>query len=439
MEERWIDLEGEELAEYNQKKKALEEERQRERETEVELMDYEQNIQQDLNGVEHMANDLIPANSGGGLQRLPSIPMERSNSLQSTASFQSSILEAPILKRAGVFFKDMSEKDDILTFSFIPPQETESAWDEYGAMYDATEIMGEEEAKKAGVLDQHGKRLAGSGKSNDDGLKRTPTTNSGEQKGEKEAAREDVEDMGARKKIAVSTEKVVRCDVRVIDFDGRMSVNDLFEFVDYVKPRKLVVVRSSQQDSDRFAIECQNKPACGVALALAPAPGECLDIAADSSVVRVRLADETLQYNPAPLSIGNFVVQRLRGKMALRSMAGANQTDLTQGKRRRVVTTGGELPTIVPLKEGENIAGDSADSYFVSRGQEPNWESIMDRLSKINIETKLVTVDEKLVLMCGGDDVVVWKPGDGQFIVGGPLCDAYFTVRRALYDCFALV
>jgi cleavage and polyadenylation specificity factor subunit 2 len=442
LEERVVDLEGEELAEYLQKKRVEDEERKREQEAEVELMDFEQNAQVQENlatGMDGDVNDFALVAQPMALQRAPSLQLTKSSSLQSQNSFGGSVPDAIPLIRSGTYREERVE--EMLTFSFIPPSEIEPEWDEYGAKFDLTELMGEEEARRAGLIMVRGKRVFVNPASSDgapDALARSPSDAGALQRSQsKLSARVEPPELEAKKRISVEVKQAVRCDVKILDFDARMSAKDLFDFVDYIKPSKLVIVRAALSDAEKFAVDCQNKPACGKALT--PAPGECLDIAADSSVVRVRVADETIQTSPASVAIGGFIVQRLQGKMAMRSTAGQSET--SGEKRRRVVTAGGELPTIVPLKDpSEGVQGDSVDLYFVSKKQEPNWGAIMDRLNKVNVKSQLRTIDEKLVLMCGtGDQVVVWKPGDGQFIVGGPLCETYFSVRKALYDCFALV
>jgi len=332
-----------------------------------------------------------------------------------------------MLKDRSMTIKDMNDKDDVLTFTLVQ-QDSEYGWDEYGILYNVTELMLEEDtAKKTNTLavPQTAQPVSAAAASVDPSVSNEKA----------------LEDIGPKKKIMVTVQKQVLCEVKVVDFDGRMNRKDLSEFVDLIKPRKLVVVRSSIRMSERFAIECQNKPSCGVGLA--PAPGECLDIAADSSVVRVRIPDETLQLSPPPVTVGSFVVQKLRGKMALLSTTSYNESvapAMAAGasKRRKVLLAGGEMPSILAVREEEDIPGDSAECWYVSKKQEPNYPSIMDRLAKANIECRMKTMEEKSFLLCS-ENVVIWKPGDGRFLVGGPLCDTYFTVRRLIYGCFAVV
>lgn len=441
-DERWVDLEGAELVEWQQKQRLLEEERERERETENELVDFERATATEANGqlTGVMDGDVL---SSPALMRAGSFPLERAMSIQSQSSHGSLIPDGAFISKTGMdkrsvaaALKAEDQREDMLVFSYVPPLEMESVWDEYGALYDITELLGEEEAKKGGSSngeigqsptdDGH---ESSTGRSDANSNKINPLA--------KTMSPDDKEEMGPRKKIQVTIQRQVLCDVKVVDFDGRMSHKDLFDFVDWIRPKKLVVVRSSLRNSEKFAIDCQNKPACFVGLA--PAPGECLDIAADSSVVRVRIPDETLMACPPPVQINQLVVQRVRGRMALLSMAG-DGTSSNSKKRRRVVVTGGELPSILPVRDGETLpAEDSSECWWVSKKQEPNWGSILDRLNRANIPARMKT-DEKSVLLCGTDsDVIIWKPGDGRFLVGGPLCDTYFQVRKLLYSCFALV
>lgn len=428
MEERWVDLEGEELAEYLRKQKILEEERQRERETEVDLIDFEKNVNENdrnENADDLAVNDFI---------RVATTPdeLKRSSTMASERGIVASGpgMDPVGLKRTSTYLAAMNEREEMLSYSFVPPSDSDAVWDQYGIQYNAADYLGEEEAKRAGL---------GTGNADAATIAQSGAKTANKTGGKSlEILGNDAEDMGAKKKIWTKTERTVKCQVKVVDFDGRMSARDLFEFVNFIKPRKLVVVRATAEDAEQFAMDCQTKPACGVGLA--PAPNECLDIAADSSVVRVRIAEDTLQTSQSLVSIAGLSVQRLRGKLALDSLAGTTSDEANAAtKKRRVVTAGGELPTIVPLKEGDSAMVDRADNYLISKKQEPNWATIMERLTRLKIQAKLQTFDDKLVLLCNEDEVVIWKPSEGQFIVGGALCDTYFTVRRALYDCFASV
>ena len=253
-------------------------------------------------------------------------------------------------------------------------------------------------------------------------------------------ANDDAEDDGSdvpRKRVPVRERVPVHCRVHVLDFAGRPTATDLFEIVNIIKPKKLVVVRAEMRDSERFASECQSKGACGVGLA--PPPGECLDIAADSSVVRVRVPDETLAAFPPPVRIADFVVQRARARMAL--LSGLDQADggVTPGKeqkRRRVAT--GELPSILPPNDPlAKLAGDG-ETWWVTKG-EPSLVGVKDRLKAAGVQSRFH--EGGAVLLCGArEDVVVWRPpGGGRLIVSGPLCDAYYDVRKVVYGVFALV
>ena len=170
-------------------------------------------------------------------------------------------------------------------------------------------------------------------------------------------------------------------------------------------------------------------------MASAPAPGECLDVAADSSVVRVRLPDETLSACPPATKLGATMlhVRRVRGRMALLSMAAEQSAADGARKRRMVVGAGGELPSILPAVAASAIDG---EAYWVSKG-EATLLNVRDVIQAAGVKT---TFKEANVLHCGpSEDVCVYKPQGQRLIVSGPVGDVYFQVRKLVYASFSLV
>lgn len=395
-EERWVDLEGAELEEWQRKQEEISKERQREREAEEELLDYERAGHDESEGL----------TSTLALQRQSSqAGLERSLS-------QVSAVTTDYLPRDPVH-------DDHICFTFVPPEHRDTVWDEYGATFDEHELLGEEEQQRAkdSAMDE---------------VKENSKIDLNYREEPKSQRVEEDIDIAPRKKESVQVQTQVHCEVKLVDLNGRLSRKDLFEIVHLIKPKKLVVVRSGLRDAEKFALECQSKASCGVSYS--PAPGECLDIAADSSVVRVRVPDETLQSCPPAIGVSNLHVQKLRGRMALLSLA--SQTGNVTQKRRRVVHAGGEIPSILSLREGEDEALGDAECWWVSKKDEPSLASVELKLRAARINSKL----DKGVLLCGvAQDVTVWKPGDGRMLVSGPLSDLYYSVRKIVYDSYALV
>lgn len=390
-EERWVDLVGDELTEWQRKRDALEEERLREEENEVELEKFE-----------IMDNDV-----------------EEQALLQAKSLTSKQVM---LLDRS--LFKDAHDKDE--TFTYVPQFELEdtAGWDEYGSIFDSTGL-----AKR--VEEMGTNKMTPSPQPPNAITPFLPTNTS----------KDAVADMGPRKKERFTTRQQVACQVAFLDFDGRNSRGDLLEIVAQIKPKKLAVVRCALRESETFGIECQSKASCGVALM--PPPGETLDVAADSSVVRVRIPDETLQTSPAAVTFGDFTIQRIKGKMALMSSLAATkqQQEDSNSKRRRVLVSGNEVPSIVSLREdGEQddyVGGESGECAWVSKAKEPDLNVVLRKLKQHNIPVALVSS----VLLCGNSqEVQVWKPAaDGRLLVSGPLCDLYFDTRKIVYSCFALV
>lgn len=420
-EERWVDLVGDELVEWTKKRDLQQLERQREQENEVEMEKFE-------------------------------IMEEEEDSAAGSGTTASGVMVKQLAYYADrSLFKDAHDKDE--TFTFVPQflEEEHAGWDEYGAIFDTRGLVKKslEDGPRSAAQQQQPAAAASAAVA----MSHKPSS---------------LQDMGPRKKERITVRHPVSCQVAFLDFDGRNSRGDLLEIVDQIKPKKLVVVRCAQRESEAFGFDCQSKASCGVALT--PSPGETLDVAADSSVVRVRIPDETLQTSPSAVTFGGFTIQRIRGKMALMSSlataaaaAAATTTAATTGKqpekRRRVLVTAGEVPSIVSLREdggdgsggggggggGGKGAGDGAseeevldrgECAWVSKNKEPDLTFVLKKLKQHNVPVLLVSS----VLMCGhNQEVQVWKPADGRMLVNGPLCDLYYETRKIVYSCFALV
>ncbi|KAH9259696.1 hypothetical protein BASA81_002118 [Batrachochytrium salamandrivorans] len=402
-EERWVDLTGEELVEWTKKRDLQQLERQREQENEVEMEKFE-------------------------------IMEEEEDSAVGGTTVSGVVVKQLAYYTDRSLFKDAHNKDE--TFTFVPQflEEEHVGWDEYGAIFDTHGLMK---------------------KSLEDGPRSTMTTTPQHQQQQQSTTMNkssSLQDMGPRKKERITVRHPVLCQVAFLDFDGRNSRGDLLEIVDQIKPKKLVVVRCAQRESEAFGFDCQSKASCGVALT--PSPGETLDVAADSSVVRVRIPDETLQTSSSAVTFGGFTIQRIRGKMALMSsLAAASTTTTATGKqpekRRRVLVTAGEVPSIVSLREDGDGGGsggkkekseeevlDRGECAWVSKNKEPDLTFVLKKLKQNNVPVLLVSS----VLMCGhNQEVQVWKPADGRMLVSGPLCDLYYETRKIVYSCFALI
>jgi len=369
--ERLVDLEGAELEEWQRQRRAQQEEHDRELATEAELVGF----------VHEEAVTTVAATT------------------TTTAAIPKPTLLLPAAKK-----REDDEPGAAPMFSFADADDAQGRrWDEYGGFVDVEPWLDDEArlAFEAARLAAEARAAATSAPS----AAAAPAL-------EASAAAEGEDDLGPRKRVSVTLAVDVVCQVCFYDMDGRVGKDDLQQIVKLLKPSKLVVVRSTLPRSEEFAKARQQ--AVEVGMASAPAPGECLDVAADSSVVRVRLPDETLNVCPPATKLGATMlhVRRVRGRMALLSMAAEQSAADGARKRRMVVGAGGELPSILPAVAASAIDG---EAYWVSKG-------------------------EANVLHCGpGEDVCVYKPQGQRLIVSGPVGDVYFQVRKLVYSSFSLV
>jgi len=406
--ERLVDLEGAELDEWQRQQRAKQEERDRELATEAELV-----------GFVHEEADAAAS---------AAVAAAASAASSTAAAPATAAMAAAIPKPALLAVKKREEDEPGAApmFSFADADDALARrWDEYGGFVDVEPWLDDEARLAFEAARQAAEARAAAPAPT--AATAAPTLEASS------SAVEGEDDLGPRKRVSVTLAVDVLCQVSFYDMDGRVGKDDLQQIVKLLKPSKLVVVRSTLPRSEEFAKARQQ--AVEVGMASAPAPGECLDVAADSSVVRVRLPDETLSACPPATKLGATMlhVRRVRGRMALLSMAAEQSAADGARKRRMVVGAGGELPSILPAVAASAIDG---EAYWVSKG-EATLLNVRDVIQAAGVKT---TFKEANVLHCGpSEDVCVYKPQGQRLIVSGPVGDVYFQVRKLVYASFSLV
>ena len=170
-------------------------------------------------------------------------------------------------------------------------------WDLYGQVIDEDALMDEEAL---------GKR--------EDDLKKQKATETKTKVETREEEEEEDTDMVLPRKIEVSHQHMdVYNAVAFVDFEGRADMESLLHLITSLNPKKLLCVGAGVQETQELVSRVEES-AKVTATVLAPSTGETLDVGSDSSMLKVHLREDTLKGLGEPRVLpGGVTVQRMRG------------------------------------------------------------------------------------------------------------------------------
>jgi len=252
-------------------------------------------------------------------------------------------------------------------------------------------------------------------------------------------------------KKAISSKKTVHiaCQILRADFEGRSDGESMQTVLSHVKPRKLIVIHGSSDNTNYLEELCCESEDMGLENSLIPQEGERVDLTSESNIYQVLLTGElvtSLEFAP----IHGHELAWLDGVFAMDSAddkadeADADKKGEAGGKDGKdgkegqmeveaaaVPSKGPTLPTLELVKK-KDVTNRSA--YFVGQ---PRLSDIIETLKKHGIRAEFYRGS----LVC--DDVVqitrIEKDGGLEYGIQGSLCDTYYTVRDLLYQHFAIV
>lgn len=226
------------------------------------------------------------------------------------------------------------------------------------------------------------------------------------------AAEEDVPT-----KSVVSTMRLpVNCSVAFVDMEGRADGRAVQELLSQVAPRAVVLVHGTTAASTHLREYCEARISETV---FAPQAGECVDMSSGTYTFNAKLRDvlfQSLKFQ----DVGQYRVAYLEGEA---QMAGEDEGVLT-------TPAGGEATGV--------------HEPVLLRSGPVDLQGIRKEIKKKGVSSSL----QFGVLVCDGG-VVVRRTTEAEAASGvgsgtglemeGPMCDAYYIVRDALYNQYSVV
>jgi len=228
-------------------------------------------------------------------------------------------------------------------------------------------------------------------------------------------------------KCVASTQNfAVKCGVQFIDFEGRTDGESIFKLLQQLRPRRVILVRGSQQSLNSLRDFC-SEVVEGENNIFVPKNGEWVDATTERFIYQVRLRDSlfsTLKFSKAK----DAQLAWLDGVI---KMTDDERTDLKpleeEGEELRSKP---EIPMLNPLPE-ESVQGHSTN--FVNELKLSDFKLVLTR-NGIPSEFQMGN------LLCGHQSNIQLKRHDsGRVMIEGCVSDEYYLIRDLLYQQYAIV
>jgi len=323
------------------------------------------------------------------------------------------------------FFK--SNKSKFLMFPF---HEEKIKWDDYG------EIIKPEDWIDTS-LDPERNSAGEAGESKADGQEDPENDKDGKDSTPQEAP---------TKCISNTLKVQIKAQIQYIDFEGRADGESIYRCIVKMKPRRVVIVRGSLEDSAALAEACnsivasdagpdfQSDPQANSKRVFTPRTGEVVDATTETHIYQVRLTDSLLSTLHFQSGKDNSMLAWVDGYISYER--GAEKADILMSAEDEAAEDGDEavgkvvIPTLEPLPE-DQIVGHA--SIFVNELKLSDFKMV---LSKHHISSEF----QGGVLFCGSNSQVALRRHDsGRVTIEGSHCEDYYVVRKLLYEQYAIV
>ncbi|XP_050295104.1 probable cleavage and polyadenylation specificity factor subunit 2 [Anthonomus grandis grandis] len=214
----------------------------------------------------------------------------------------------------------------------------------------------------------------------------------------------------------------VNCQVQYIDFEGRSDGESLIKILSQLRPRRVVVVHGTPENTEIIAKHCRDINA----RVFTPSRGEIVDATSETHIYQVRLTDalvSQLDFQKAKDAEVAFVNAQISVREA---QADAKRLDL-DNELMEVEDEDVKELTLEPHSD-EHLH----DPVFVNELKLSDFKQI---LSKSNVNSEF----SGGVLWCCNGTIAVRKLDTGKIVLEGCISEDYYRVKDLLYDQFAIL
>ena len=223
----------------------------------------------------------------------------------------------------------------------------------------------------------------------------------------------------------------IKAQIQYIDFEGRSDGESMMKLIMQVKPRRVVIVRGSDEACKKMAqiaTTVTNEIAVGHSnkKVFLPKTGEFVDATTESFIYQVRLPDSLMSKLSFQHAKDNAYLAWVDGTLTFEQ----NEImDIDNPDGENAVQSNSVIPTLHPMPE-EQVHGHATS--FVNELKLSDFKMV---LSKHNINSEF----QGGVLFCGTGNVALRRHDSGRVTIEGCVSEEYYLVRDLLYQQYAIV
>ncbi|XP_063705620.1 probable cleavage and polyadenylation specificity factor subunit 2 [Culicoides brevitarsis] len=233
----------------------------------------------------------------------------------------------------------------------------------------------------------------------------------------------------------ISSRKLIEVNAQVqfIDFEGRSDGDSLLKILSQLRPRRVIVVRGSQTNTELVADHCRKNIGARV---FTPNRGDTVDATTESYIYQVRLTEALV--SQLKFQKGRDAeVAWIDGQISIRTKQFEQEN--SEGKENtpmdtdQVIVKDDEQERILalePLSDDTKIA--PHNSVFINELKLVDFKQVLNRN---NIPSEFING----VLWCAGEKVALRRVDTGKVTMEGTFCEEYYKIRELLYEQYAIV
>nr|XP_023012398.1 probable cleavage and polyadenylation specificity factor subunit 2 isoform X1 [Leptinotarsa decemlineata]XP_023012405.1 probable cleavage and polyadenylation specificity factor subunit 2 isoform X2 [Leptinotarsa decemlineata] len=216
----------------------------------------------------------------------------------------------------------------------------------------------------------------------------------------------------------------VNCQVHYIDFEGRSDGESLMKILSHLKPRRVIVVRGTAENTAVIAKYCEEN--VQVARVLTPAKGEIVDATSETHIYQVRLTDALVSHL-AFQKAKDAEVAWLNAQIVVReTQADAKRMNI-DNEPMEIDDDDMRILTLEPASEEDNH-----EPVFINELKLAEFKQI---LARSNISSEF----SGGVLWCSNGTIAIRRVDPGKIMLEGCISEDYYRVKELLYEQYAIL
>lgn len=228
----------------------------------------------------------------------------------------------------------------------------------------------------------------------------------------------------------------ILANIQFIDFEGRSDGDSVKKIIANMKPRRIILVRGSEDATASLAAYCQQiKNEIFLDHVFTPRVGDVVDATTESHIYQVRLKDSLVSSLQFRQSKDGAEIAWVEGEVEMpteESLLGLDaKTDVIEPLSQESQAAGGRelLPTLTSLPP-HKVAGHV--TIFINELKLSDFKHVL-------IRNGVQAEFSGGVLYCSNQCVAIRRNEAGRISFEGTLCDDYFKIRDLLYGQYAIL